>query len=456
MYERERVLEEFALQKEFLQETALPNIEKYRKGDCVVTVCDAAGKPMPRTKVQVKQTAHAFRFGANIFMLDEMETKEKNELYKKHFAETFNMATLPFFWNATEPEEGKTRYDIGSPRMYRRPPIDLCLEFCEKHGIEPREHGLAYEEFFPEWLSGRDIPAVKKAMEKRFAEIAERYAHRIRTIEVTNEMQRQIGRTPFYDSPEYVTWCFKLAEKYFPNNELVINERTPYCWDDPCRPTDCYWAYLENSILKGARIDAVGMQFHAVSIYKGLSRRENEYDITRKRYNPREVYKHMDLYAQFGKPLQISEITFPSYSWQDEDEQIQAAALENMYTVWFSHPATEQIIYWNLVDGYAHLWRADEETIRKSLGDMTLGENYYHGGLFRHDFTPKPAFHKLKELLEKTWRTEMTLQTDENGRIRFRGFYGDYALQLAGNTGKTADFKLSSGADNRLCVTLSE
>lgn len=198
------------------------------------------------------------------------------------------------------------------------------------------------------------------------------------------------------------------------------------------------------------------MQFHAVSIYKGLFRRENEYEITRKRYNPREVYRHMDLYAQFGKPLQISEVTFPSYSWQDEDEQIQAAALENMYTVWFSHPATEQIIYWNLVDGYAHLWRVDEETLQKSLGNMTLGENYYHGGLFRHDFTPKPAFHKLKELPEKTWHTEMTLQTDENGRIRFRGFYGDYALQPSGNPEKTASFKLSSGAENCLCVTLSK
>ncbi len=53
-----------------MQETVLPNIEKYRKGDCVVTVCDAAGKPMPYTKVQVKQTAHAFRFGANLFMQD--------------------------------------------------------------------------------------------------------------------------------------------------------------------------------------------------------------------------------------------------------------------------------------------------------------------------------------------------------------------------------------------------
>ena len=448
MCDRKKVLEEFELQKEFMQETVLPNIEKYRKGDCVVTVCDAAGKPIPHRKVQVKQTSHAFRFGANLFMLDEMETEEKNALYKKHFAETFNMATLPFYWNANVPEEGKTRYAIGSPRLYRRPPIDLCMEFCKAHNIEPREHGLAYEHWFPEWLYGKDTPTVKAALEKRFAEIAERYGDQIRTIEVTNEMEWVQGRTDFYDSPEYVLWCFQLAEKYFPNSQLVANESSRLCWDNRCRPIDSYRAYAELNMLKGARIDAIGMQHH------GFFKREDEYEKTRLRYNPRELYRRLDLFAQLGKPLQITEVTFPAYSWEAEDEQIQATLLENMYTLWFSHPAMEQIIYWNLVDGYAHLWRVDEETLRKSLGNMTIGENYYHGGLFRHDFTPKPAFHKLKELLEKTWHTELTLETDENGCIRFRGFYGDYALQLNDSAEKTAAFKLSSGGDNNLRVTL--
>lgn len=85
-------------------------------------------------------------------MLDELETEEKNELYKKYFADVFNMATLPFYWDATEPEKGKTRYDKDSPKVYRRPAVDLCIEFCEKYEIEPREHALAYNGFFPKWL----------------------------------------------------------------------------------------------------------------------------------------------------------------------------------------------------------------------------------------------------------------------------------------------------------------
>ena len=60
-------------------------------------------------EIKAKQKSHEFRFGANLFMLDELETEEKNEKYKKHFADVFNMATLPFYWDATEPEKEKTR-----------------------------------------------------------------------------------------------------------------------------------------------------------------------------------------------------------------------------------------------------------------------------------------------------------------------------------------------------------
>ena len=50
------------------------------------------------------------------------------------------MATLPFYWKDTEPEMGKTRYEKDSLKIYRRPSIDLYIEFCEENKIEPREH----------------------------------------------------------------------------------------------------------------------------------------------------------------------------------------------------------------------------------------------------------------------------------------------------------------------------
>ena len=130
------------------------------------------------------------------------------------------------------------------------------------------------------------------------------------------------------------------------------------------------------------------------------------------------------------EPLQITEVTVPAYSWESEDEQIQAEIIEKLYSVWFSHPNVEQIVYWNLVDGYAHLWDSDPQKIAASQGDMTLGENYYYGGLLRFDLSPKPAYLKLKELICDRWHTETELTTDENGLADFRGFYGAYEAEI--------------------------
>ncbi len=317
-------------------------------------------------------------------------TEEKNEAYKKYFKELFNMATLPFYWNSTEPEKGNLRYDNDSEKMYRRPSIDLCMEFCEKNGIEPREHALAYEQFFPKWLSDFSVAEVKVELERRYKEIADRYKDKIHTIEVTNEMTWPKGTTAFYDEPDFIEWCFKLAEKYFPENQLVINEGNPMAFKNGKRAASQYYSYIEANMLKGARIDAIGMQFHM------FGSRDGEYEYTRPYYDPRRLYKLMDMYSNFGKPLQITEVTIPAYSNDDEDEAIQAELMEILYSIWFSHPNMEQIIYWNLVDGYAYVPDPDPEKIAASQGDMTLGENIFYGGLLRFDLTPKPAYYTIK------------------------------------------------------------
>ena len=444
----ENVLDLFEEQRDFVNEKVSFGIENYRKGNKKIMVVNKNGSPVVGARIKLNQKSHDFRFGANLFMLDELETEEKNEKYKKYFSDLFNMATLPFYWSDLEPERGKPRYDKDSPKVYRRPAPDLCIEFCEKHSIEPREHALAYDAFFPKWLYSASVDEIKRELERRYAEISERYADKIPTIEVTNEMEWDKGKTKFYDCPDYVEWCFKLAEKYFPNNKLVINEHTTLAWEDRCRATDKYYSYIEANMLKGARIDAIGMQYHL------FKKREVLYDKTRLTLNPQSLYRHMDLYSNFGKPLQITEVTVPAYSWESEDEELQTKIIEALYSVWFSHPSVEQIVYWNLVDGYAHLWDPDPEKIKASQGNMALGENYYHGGLLRFDLSPKPAYMKIKELLTERWHTEAEAVTDENGYAEFRGFFGDYSLEIAhGNEAYHAE--LSHSKKDTAPVTLT-
>ena len=135
--------------------------------------------------------------------------------------------------------------------------------------------------------------------------------------------------------------------------------------------------------------------------------------------------------AMYSKWKIIEHWTVPSYSWKEEDEKLQADILEKLYSLWFSHPNVSQIVYWNLVDGSAHLWSQDREKIKASQGNMGPGsENYYHGGLLRFDMSPKPAYFKMKELLTERWHTEQALATDDIGVAEFRGFYGNYDVEI--------------------------
>lgn len=449
MYERRKILELFDTQQDFVDKKVNDGIEQNRKGYAKITITDKNGIYIKGAEIVASQKSHEFRFGANIFMLDELETEEKNEKYKKYFADLFNMATLPFYWDALEPNKGSPRYAKDSEKVYRRPAPDLCIDFCEKHGIEPREHALAYDQFFPKWIKDLSVSEVKDLLRNRYREIADRYADKIPTIEVTNEMAWTKGKSKFYDENDYVEWCFKVAREYFPNNQLVINDTTNLSWNDKGRATDKYYAYIEANILKGAPVDAIGMQYHL------FNKRETEYEDTRRTLNPRALYKHMDLYASLGKPLQITEVTVPALSWEMQDELIQAELIEKLYSIWFSHPAVEQIVYWNLVDGYAHLWDPDPAKIAASQGDMSLGENYYHGGLLRFDLSPKPAYNKIYELINKRWHTEEKLLSDENGLVEFKGFYGKYNLNISVNGQTiTKEINLSKKADNSFNITI--
>ena len=444
MNERRSVLELFDKQREATEKRISADIEKYRKGNLEIIVTDKNGKPVPGVKVEAVQKSHEFKFGANLFMLDELETEEKNQKYKEHFADIFNIATLPFYWKDLEPTPGNRRFAKDSEKIYRRPPIDLCIEYCKEHNIEPREHCLNYESWIPEWLIDEPLPYIKEKLEERIRILAERYGGEIPCWEVTNETlytRHRVKNSAFYHEKDFVEWSFKTAEKYLKNNKLVINDAHVNIWSGAFNHyRSPYYMQIERELNAGSRIDAIGMQFHM--FYK----KEDEKAATRLFYDPNHLFEVMDTYASFGLPLQITEITFPAYSYDPEDEEIQAELIETLYSIWFSHPNMEQIIYWNLVDGYAAF---------APQGDMMAGENYYHGGLLRFDLSPKPAFFKLKELIQKKWHTEGKLVTSQNGECSLKGFYGQYDLKISIN-GKTAEktVTLSSKKENKIKIEI--
>lgn len=102
---------------------------------------------------------------------------------------------------------------------------DLCLEYCREKNITPKLHCLNYDQWTPTWVEHNNVAEVKRLLEKRFAEIAARYAGQIHCMEVINETLlwydewKDQGRwsTQFFFEDDLVEWSFQCARKYFPS-----------------------------------------------------------------------------------------------------------------------------------------------------------------------------------------------------------------------------------------------
>ena len=398
---------------------------------------DKSGAPIAGKKVKIKQTNHDFNFGANIFLLDEFGNDEYNAAYRELFKNHFNAATVPFYWNGIEPEQGKPRYDKNSPKVYRRPAPDLCLEYCNENNIRPKLHCLVYDKFVPKWMTELGEDEVLAKYEQRFKEIADRYTGKMFEFEVINEIlqmyfwNRKECSTVF-DRKDLGEWAFKLARKYLPNETLVINDGNLYNEIGNKGHFSHFYLLCENLILKGAEIDKIGMQHH---LFTGVTAQNQEdYDNSVRNgvdfNNPVKLFKMLDVMADFNLPFEITEITVPTFGDTEEHEQLQADMLKLWLSVFFSHPIVNTAVYWNTVDGYTY-----EDPSGK------WNENNCRGGLWHHDLTPKKAANMLYDLTHKAWHTEVELTTDANGEVEFRGFYGDYEIEVDGNTAEISNHR---------------
>ena len=71
----QQVLKYFEEQKDYLNARVTSGIELYRKGTARIRVVDENGEPVKGAVIEAKETKQDFKFGANTFMIDELERR---------------------------------------------------------------------------------------------------------------------------------------------------------------------------------------------------------------------------------------------------------------------------------------------------------------------------------------------------------------------------------------------
>jgi len=401
-------------------------IQKYRMREVVLALKDKGGNPIKGVRGQARMERHQFLFGGNLFLFEQFPTRAKNERYLKLWAGLFNYATLPFYFPQYEPKPGRTQ-------EYR---LREMTDWCRWNKVTIKGHPLIWHEIWgnPDWIPKEPEklePILKKRVENLVIDFPE-----IQYWDLINEpttawrhstpialWQNQIG--PVEAARRARNW-FQAANsdaKYLLNDynvwkyfgiafflahpikaiKTLLNPVKHYSFS--------YYAYLQELKKQGIAPDAIGIQSH---MHMG------KWPMTR-------VWKLCETYAKLGLPIHFTETTVLSGKtrrkinyWDAEKnrpwpstrkgEQNQAEYVEKFYTLLFSHPAVSAITWWDLSDKDAWLNAP--------------------AGLVRADLTPKPAYQALHRLIREKWWTNYEGRSDEQGELKFRGFCGDYRLDL--------------------------
>ena len=421
------ILDALQTSKDYYENRVDKDIERNRKGDFSVAI---DSDKLEGKKVSYKLKQIDFDFGCNIFMLGQYDDKVQEETYLAQWKNLFNTAVVPLYWEGTEPEQDMLRYDSNSKNdVYRRPPVDLVVNYCLENGLKLKGHPLFWHEFIPKWLP-ENWDELFPLIEKRFKEISERYKDKIEVFDCLNEPSRLWDL--YYETKnndwkcvfppdDYIEQIFALGKKYFGDNELILNEATGAAICEVRGKFGAYYQLLERLLKEGLKIDRIGIQCHT-----------DDSDLYKNLYDSERFYGLLDLYAKFGKPLVLSEIGLSC-----EDEEIQAKATERIYKICFSHEAMSGVFWWNL----------DDNSILTQKDRNAVGENLPHGGLVRNG-VPKAAYKVLDRLINKEWTT-LGETYIKDGKIEFRGFYGEYEIEIDGKK-FTLDFRKNS--DRKIAI----
>jgi endo-1,4-beta-xylanase len=389
-----------------------PAIKKYRTRNATVTILKEDKTPLANREVVIAQTNHQFLFGCNGFEFvpyanNELADKElvQAAIYSDKFRNLFNFTTLPFYWGRFEPEK-------GAPDTKR---LINAARWCVDHNLVVKGHPLCWHTLTPDWLLSLNNVEILQTQLERIRREVMAFNGLINIWDVINEavimpifdkydngvtrICKQLGRI------ETIRRMFEAARAANPQAIFLLN-------DFDVSPA--YDILVEGCLEAGIKIDVAGIQSHMHQGYWGVEK----------------TLQILEAFARFNLPIHFTETTIISGELMPPEivdlndyqvgnwpstiagEERQAREVLRHYKTLFAHPLVEGITWWDFSDG-------------KWLNAPC--------GLIRKDYSSKPAYEELLKLLKGEWWIKpTTFVTDDDGKLDFMGFFGDYELSCAG------------------------
>jgi endo-1,4-beta-xylanase len=400
-----------------LMKQAETNIERYRKGEVSVRFRGGDRQWMSGAIVEIEQVSHDFLFGCILFDLIGGENTYREDLFKERFKRIFNLGVFPFYWPGYERTQGMTR----GHEMRK------TLEWCALNGITAKGHPLVWacRSGMPDWLEAYPLADGEQLSQARVTNIVAGFRGKIDIWDVVNEPvnvktwkhkiatfrdQNDWGiEDPLPEIADYVEEALQWSHAANPAATLIVNE-----YQTLANPAvrDRFYALLRMLKERKAPISGVGVQGH---------------EPRQEWFKPEEVWKTFDLYHSLGLPVHITEFHPQSSGvpitggWRQGawTPEAQTEFTKQFVTLCFGHPGVVSINWWGFSD--RNIWLPG-------------------GGLIDEEYNPKPVYHMLDTLINRTWKTRTAIPVDRDGALRFRGFYGRYELRLTGPDGRLRIF----------------
>ena len=380
---------------EQVYQKALNDIPLYRQGDLQIIIQDDSGNPLSGYQIKYHQASHDFLFGG---------IADSFQIGKLHDA-GINTMTVYMAANWIEPEYGKydlefTNYWLGIDELksgsIRIKTNDL---FNPGNEMSPYWSDLSYDEF-----QKRLYEHVSTTV-KRFAPSVD-FWEAILEPDAIKTNPLNLTKDEYYQA---IATSIKAIRENDPTAKVEISLGIP------CGGFDWLDSYqtLQEMVERNLDFDVVGLQYY----YNAYIAAGN-YPMPKMSFSEMSACydKYGALLTPHGKKIVGSEFSVPSEApagqmgyWNTLwSEDTQAQYLDTAYTIFFSKPSNLGLIWWNTVDPSPFV---------------------YNGGIISDGGTPKKSYYALERLIED-WTTTGETITDNSGAVSFRGFGGDYEIEI--------------------------